>query len=201
MNQALSLAEGLQWLQRMPAAFLAVPQGTGGAAAASETVYVRAVVADLFLALYGMRPTPLWLAAFDRNSSAADSDKLFLQAVLAACHLLWHPQLRLAPPGRAALERMLGEELRGWAGVATGAPTADQERSEELLRRVLRAAGRPLRGESEQEGQDRLQQVDLVERARLIAAATERQQARAREVREALARKAAEEAAAKVTRE
>jgi hypothetical protein len=60
--------------------------------------------------------------------------------------------------------------------------------------------GASLPGESASEAADRLQQVDSVQRRRVLQAAAERER-RAREVREAMARKAAEEAAAKVTRE
>jgi hypothetical protein len=76
----------------------------------------------------------------------------------------------------------------------------DEERREELIRRTLRAVDWLLPGEMRNEADDRLKQVDSIERRRVLLAAAERER-RAREVREAMARKAAEEAAAKVSRE
>lgn len=76
----------------------------------------------------------------------------------------------------------------------------DQARREELIRRVLRAMGRRPAGESARQARDRLKQVDAVEQHALLVKAQQREK-RAREVRAALARKAAEEAAAKVSRE
>ena len=76
----------------------------------------------------------------------------------------------------------------------------DEDRREELVRRTLRAVRLALPGESSQEAEDRMRQVDSVERHRVLRAAAQREK-RSREVREAMARKAAEEAAAKVSRE
>ena len=70
----------------------------------------------------------------------------------------------------------------------------------ELVRRAFAALGLRLPGESAGEAEDRLAQVDSVERQRLLRAAAEKEK-RAREVREMMARRAAEEAAAKVSRE
>jgi len=77
---------------------------------------------------------------------------------------------------------------------------AEEERREELVRRALRACAVALPGESDAEREDRLKQVDSLERHRVLAEAAERDK-RARAVRDAMAKKAAEEAAAKVSRE
>lgn len=55
-------------------------------------------------------------------------------------------------------------------------------------------------GEAAQEADDRLAQLDSLEQQRLLKSAAEKEK-RAREVREMMARRAAEEAAAKVSRE
>jgi hypothetical protein len=64
----------------------------------------------------------------------------------------------------------------------------------------LRALAVTLPDESLNEAEDRFRQVDSVERRRVLVAAAERER-RAREVREAMAKQAAKEAAAKVSRE
>lgn len=190
-----SLPEWLRWLGDLPAPFRQTPLGFPGG-----RVRTGAVVADLFESLFGAPPDPAFLAAFE-PSAATGSERNRLALVLAACHLLWHPALRALPLSAPGLSKLLVEEL---ASLAPAFPAAgldqDEERREELVRRALRAAGHRLPGESEAEAEDRLKQVDSIERRRVLAAAAEREK-RSREVREAMAKKAAEEAAAKVSRE
>ena len=76
----------------------------------------------------------------------------------------------------------------------------DSERREELIRITLPDLGLRPAGETEAQAQDRLQALSSTERRRIIAAAREAEK-RAREIREALIRKAAAEAADKYTRE
>ena len=189
------LSEWLRWVADLPAACRALPVGFAGG-----TVRVRAVVADLLETLYGAAADAALLRACEAHE-ASKAERNRLGWILAACHTLWHPALRSAPGPRPALERLLVEELASVAAVVSvDALLSDEERREELVRRILRAAGQVLPGESAREAEDRLQQVDSVERHRVLSAAAEREQ-RARKVREAMARKAAEEAAAKVSRE
>lgn len=77
---------------------------------------------------------------------------------------------------------------------------ADPEGREELARRYLAALGIVPEGETEDQSADRLTALDSVERARLIHATRESQK-RARELREAMARRESEEAASKMSRE
>jgi hypothetical protein len=189
------LSEWLRWVADLPAPFRALPEGLVGG-----TVRVRAVVADLFATLYGANAHDSLLRACEARGGGK-TERHRLGWILAAAHVLWHPTLRSAPGPRQALERLLVEELAGIAAVVPiDALLTDDERREELVRRVLRAMGQTLPDESVRESEDRLKQVDSIERHRVLAAAATRQQ-RAREVREAMAKKAAEEAAAKVTRE
>ena len=189
------LAEWMRWIAEMPVAFRAIPEEFEGG-----TVRVRAVVADAFETLFGAAPPAATLAAFNANSvSKVELNRL--QWILAAVHVLWHPALRTLSPARDGIERMLVEEMSALATVApVSGLQADDERREELARRVLRAAKVSLPSESSAESADRLRQVDSVERRRVLAAAAEREK-RSRQVREMMARKAAEEAAAKVSRE
>jgi len=193
------LGAWLRWVAERPPAFRGTPAGLPGG-----RVSVRAVVSDLVETLHGEPGEPPLLAAFDAaggGAGAARGEASRLGWVLAACQVLWHPAVRAAPPAREALQQLLVEELAGVAAVApVEALDRDEERREELVRRVLRAAALALPGESAAEAEDRLRQVDSVERHRVLRAASAREQ-RTREVREAMARKAAEEAAAKVSRE
>jgi hypothetical protein len=76
----------------------------------------------------------------------------------------------------------------------------DPDRREELARLALARLGYRPAGESVAQAQDRLTSLSSVERARVMGAARAAEE-RARAVREALARKAAEESADKYTRE
>jgi len=190
------LAEWLRWVAEMPLIFRKAPGAEAGGRAR-----VRAVVSDLLETLHGAPPDPAVLAAFDAAPGGGKREQNRLGWVLAACHVLWHPAVRAAPPSPQSVEAFLVQEL-AQLGAAASVDLLDREedRREELVRRVLRAVRLALPGESPQEAEDRLRQVDSVERQRVLRAAAGREK-RSREVREAMARKAAEEAAAKVSRE
>lgn len=76
----------------------------------------------------------------------------------------------------------------------------DIDRREEFIRMVLDCLDLRPEGETQTQAQDRLTSISSAERLKLIAASRAAEE-RARQVREALARKAAEEAADKWTRE
>jgi hypothetical protein len=189
------LAELLRWLAEMPEPFHAEPQGFAGG-----RIVVNAVVADLFESIIGEQPDEAWLAVFaPENSSKFERNRL--RFVLAACHLLWHPALRTGIADRAGLSKLLVQDMAVMASVVSADElVTDIERREELIRRALRALGVLLPGEGQKESEDRLVQLDSLERHRLLREAAKKEE-RAREVREMMARRAAEEAAAKVSRE
>jgi hypothetical protein len=189
------LAEFLRWLNEMPPAFRGVPEGFPGG-----RTPVHAVVADLYDTLYGTPAADELLQAF-RPANTGKGERNRLLWVMAACHLLWHPALRTRALPAEGLRKLLVQNLAALAAVTPADRLLDdEERREELVRRALRALDLRLPGESVKEAQDRLAQVDSVERQRLLRAAAEKEK-RAREVREMMARRAAEEAAAKVSRE
>lgn len=76
----------------------------------------------------------------------------------------------------------------------------DSDRREELVRLCLKELGLTPEGETEAQAADRLTTLDSVERDQVIRK-TRAAEARAREVREAMARKRAEEAAARYSPE
>lgn len=198
---APALADWLRWTAEMPPAFRAEP--ATGPRDGADRVRVRAVVADLLETLAGAPPDGTFLDAFD-PLGMSPRERNRLGWVLAAAHVLWHPALRAAGLGAARIadvRRFLVEELAALASIVpVDALLSDDERREELVRRALRACAVRLPGEGDAEREDRLRQVDSLERHRVLAEAAVREK-RAREVREAMARKAAEEAAAKVSRE
>jgi hypothetical protein len=195
MTDLPPLAEFLRWMNDMPPAFRAAPAGFPGGVTPAH-----AVVADLCDTLFGQPPDDDLLQAF-RPANRGKAERNRLLWVLAACHLLWHPALRERSLPAEGLRKLLVQDLAGLAAVTPAERLLDEEeRREELVRRAFAALKLRLPGESAKEAEDRLAQVDSVERQRLLRAAAEKEK-RAREVREMMARRAAEEAAAKVSRE
>ena len=195
------LADYLRWMREMPSVFRAEPEGL---TSQGVTVRVRAVVADLFESLTATPPAPALLDAFTaRVKSAQERNRL--RYVLAACHLLWHPSFRDpalgAGAGRAdTIESFLVQTVSMVASVTQAdSLVTDEERCEELVRRALDAFGLRLPGESEVEANDRLTQVNSIERRRLLSEVAKRQEKLRREAE--IRRRAQEEAASKAPRE
>lgn len=180
-------------LGETPAEFLDEPRiGNMGKLA------VAALVNDL-LARFGGRADAATLARFAGTDPRTDRNRLALTAI--AVWLLADDWFAEAGADRSALLAMLSETAAALAGAAAAhLYTADPERREELARTALAALGFRPEGESEAQASDRLSAVSGTERARLLQASREAEE-RARAVREALIRKAAEESADKWTRE
>ncbi len=191
---------GLETLTRRlaetPPDFLAEPR-----IGAAGVVHVEAVVNDLVRALGGPALTAAEAAAFRAKAGEAKQRRRRLRAQLLGAWLLadpWFQGRGLAAAGRA----FLGGEALAALAEAADAPKliADADRREEFARLALQALDLRPAGENEAQAQDRLSTVSTVERRRVVRAA-QAAEARAREIREAMARKAAEEAADKWTRE
>jgi hypothetical protein len=180
-------------LSEVPEDFLAEPR-----IGASGRVHVAAVAGDLVRSL----GAPLETADLSRfEGSDLRRDRNRLSVALLLCWLLadeWFRQNQL-PPG--ALLDLLGQgatELG--AQVASRKFVTDPDRREELARFSLSRLGYRPAGESLAQAQDRLTSLSSAERARVMQASRTAEE-RARAIREALARKAAEESADKFTRE
>jgi hypothetical protein len=179
-------------LAACPAAFLAAPEIEG-----RGEVRVGAVVSDLLRDLGGGALAPEEARGIERASSGVRR----LRLMLIAAWLL-HDEWFRGRPGLAAGARPLLEHgLDELAGiVAPERFVDDADRREELARLVLAALGLRPAGESAAQAQDRLRTLDSAERRRVIGATREAER-RAREVREAMQKKAAQEAAASYGRE
>ncbi|MGY0651791.1 hypothetical protein ACW7GZ_07990 [Luteimonas sp. A537] len=163
----------------------------------SGQVAVAALVTDL-VALHGDRVTLAGLAPF-RADADADAGALSLVAV-ATWWLADEALVALRIPA-ARLLPVLADAVAELAGEATAVRYVEQpDRREEFVRVLLdRLEMRP-QGETPAQAQDRLASVSSVERRRLLQASRAAEK-RARAIREALARKAAEESADKWSRE
>lgn len=171
-------------LAECPAEFLAEP----------EAVDVAAVVSDLLGDLGGTALTAKEATPFQRRGGKGNN---WLRVVLVGAWLLhddWFRQKkRYAGPARDFLSTGLNElaEL-----VAAPHLVNDPDRREELVRLCLKGLGLRPAGESVPHAEDRLTTLSSVERQRVIHEARAAEE-RARKIREAMAKKAAEEAAAR----
>ena len=157
----------------------------------------RAVVRDLFEQLTSGVADRELLETFSATN-LDDARTNYYAWVLAAAHLLHELG---APAEPKQLRRLLLQELASLSAIVkVNLLDQEEERREELIRRCLRALGRKIDGESDTDAEDRWKQVDSIERHEVLVAAAEREK-RQREVREAMAKKAAEEAVPKVGRE
>lgn len=182
-------------LAETPPEFLRPPGARKGERGA---VLVAAVVSDLLRDLGG----ELLTAALARPFGASDeSGRRRLSLVLVAAWLLADRWFRDANRFAPAAYELLSTGLDDLAAIVEPARfTSDPERREELARVCLRALGLRPAGESEAQSADRLATLDSAERIHLLRD-TRRAQERVREVREAMRKKAAEEAAAAYGRE
>ncbi len=176
-------------LAETPDDFLAEPRiGRAG------ELVIEALVGDLFHML-GHAPETADCLPGDL------SDRNRMQLMAVAVWLLADDWVATAAPERATLATLLGERIGELAASARADQfIGDVERREELARTLISALGSVPAGESEAQAADRLSAVSMVERRRLLRASQEAEE-RARAVREALIRKAAEESADKYTRE
>jgi hypothetical protein len=180
-------------LAECPAEFLDEPRiGRKG------RITVAAVVNDLLRDLGGQSLAPDQLDPFQSNDSRQRNR---LRLILIACWLLhdswFQDQNNLAP----SLLALLSTGLDELASITTANKfVSDPDRREELARLCLRGLGLLPAGETEAQAQDRLATLNTAERQRVIKAAREAED-RARQIREAMAKKAAEEAADKWGRE
>jgi hypothetical protein len=157
-----------------------------------------AVVGDL-LRMLGHEPRKQDLAAFSGGSSRTDRNRLGVTLVLA--WMLadeWFVRVR---PDMSSLVTLLGTTATELAEqVPLAKLIADPDRREEVARVALARLGLRPAGESIAQAQDRLMTLSSAERQRVMRAARAAEE-RARSIREALARKAAQESADKYTRD
>lgn len=182
----------LQRVAETPKDFLAEPR-----IRAAGQVHVAAVVGDLIASL----GADVGTGALERFAGKGPADRNFLAVVLVLCWVLADPWFVSAAPTKSELLALLGDAASELAAATSARKfVEDPDRREELVRVTLAAIGCRPAGESEAQAEDRLTSLSSAERARVVEAARAAE-LRARQIREALRKKAAEESADKYTRE
>jgi hypothetical protein len=192
-SEGPSLQELTHRLSECPSDFLAEPIiGSTG------VIDSAAVVSDLSRALGGTLLGARELAKFQHKNK---SDRNRIRIALVASWLLYGPWFRAEKKHAKAAVAFLSDGLDDLAPLVE-APlfVSDADRREELVRLALGALDLRPAGESEAQAADRLTTLSSAERSRVIRE-TRAAQERVREIREAMKKKAAEEAAASYGRE
>ena len=183
----------LHRIAETPDDFLAPPR-IGG----KGTVLVAAVVNDLAQSL-GMGISSNDLLRFAGADPKRDGPRLSLALLL--CWTIGADGLSGRMIGTGALWELLGDTAAALAQQTTSLKyVQDPDRREELARIALAAYGLRPAGETKAQAVDRLTSISGVERMRVLKASRAAEE-RAKSIREALAKKAAEESADKWTRE
>jgi hypothetical protein len=174
-----------------PEDFLGEPrQGKKG------TIAVSAVAMDLCRRMGSPAPVSALIAIEGKGGT-----RNALGVTLILCWLLADEWFAEHVPDAPSVVALLGAGARELAEhTASHKFVNDVERREELARFALARLGLRPAGETRAQAEDRLTSLSAAERARVVRAARDAE-ARARAVREALAKKAAEESADKWTRE
>jgi len=129
------------------------------------------------------------------------NERDWLRCVLVACWVLNDAWFQQQKNSADAVRKFLTGDLRELSKSTQATKlVSDSDRREELARLCLKALDFRPKGESPEQAQDRLATLNTTERMRLLKAVREAEK-RAKEIREAMAKKAAEEAAAKYNRE
>jgi hypothetical protein len=188
-----SLEQVLQRIAATPPDFLAEPRiGKKG------DVHVLAVARDL-LANKGHAIDLAKLISL--TGRAAKQDRNRLSIALLMTWLLADDSLVVETADIDAVLALLSDDARQLATYTNAQQLfEDAERREELARLTLSKLGMRPAGETITQAQDRFTSISSLERARILTASREAE-ARARAIREQLAKKAAEESANKWTRE
>ena len=184
-------------LAECPVDFLAEPRARGG----EGQVEVAAVVFDLLRDLGGRVLSREEAEGFRLSDPKSKDERNRLRLILIASWLLHDVWFRSRDQYADKSYELLTEGLREVATLVDPQKfVSDPDRREELARLCLKGLGLRPAGETVEQALDRLTTLDSVERVRVVRAAREAEE-RARQIREEMARKAAEEAAANYGRE
>lgn len=183
-------------LAQTPAEFLAQPV-IGG----HGEIDVLAVACDLLRNLDIKIPAGEWIKRFSVADKPTARAVNRLRLILLACWLLTDPWFADKAPVKAAAPKLLMEGLDELAAIIkVESFVTSAERREEFCRLCLALMSYRPAGESEARALDQLAALSSTERSKVVEEARKAHM-RAEAVRQAMVKKAAEEAAAKASRE
>ena len=189
----------LQRLQNCPSEFLLPPVLDGAPKTYSGQIRTDAVVNDLLFALGLEADGEEIYKSFRYSHTQANIN--YLQLVLITSYLFYDSWFLSAGTYGKKIKKLLAEKISDLASIVEAKQfVLDSERREELIRFCLKELNLKPAGETDAHANDRLMSVNSIERKRVIEESKAAQK-RAQELREAIARREAEEAASKWNRE
>jgi len=183
-------------ISEIPPIFLDVPKIIDGFTATSI------ILSDL---LYDLQGLPLSRIEIDKFFNPIKSDINHLKIIQIICYILNDEWFRdYFKSNREKIDRLksfLFTDLAEYSKINKAERFVyDGEGREELTRLLFKSLELIPEGETEKEAKDRLVSIDSIERKKVIELSKQSQK-RIKELREALERKKAEEAASKMSRE
>jgi hypothetical protein len=201
MNQGPSLIELLDRLVNCPAEFSLTPLVQNPTDELPKGVlYLPALFFDLYFHFTGTFPNTTQ-TDFLKISSKKDNINI-LNIYSISIYTLFHPFFKDKKELGEKLILLFKKELIGYKGlILANKFLQDPERREELIRFLLFHLGFAPNGETEKYAIGRLSTLDSIERVKLIDAARQAQIKREAEIKEAIRKREAEEAASRMTGE
>lgn len=180
-------------LSQCPREFLLTPVTDGN----KGRIHVDAVVSDLMLDISGNFPSEKDAKVF---ANVSHSKANWLNVVLLSCWI-FHDSYFTEKNIEQPLIKLLTQKLAKLSEAVNAEQfVSEPDRREELVRFCLNAVGLLPEGETEEQAEDRLKSLDSVERIRVLKEIKKKEE-HAKKVREAMKKRKAKEAAAKVMRE
>jgi len=200
MNEGPALQALMQRVSKIPADFFIAPMSKMNGGGKVQEVSMPALIADLIYDMGGAFPQPDSLTSFLLNSKKDNQNYLHLVAI--CCYLFYFEWfLEKGINSRKVLEFLKSKKLvRLSQQIDYREFINDMERREELTRFCLMAVQLYPLGENTVLAKDRLATLDSIERQRIMKKSRKALE-QARELREAMARRKAHEAASKMSRE
>jgi len=196
MNEGPSLEAMMDRLAAIPAVFTGDFNKAGSS---NSGPVLTAIVNDLLLDT-GDRPlSPEEIKTLENSAGKKNYQRL----VAVLCHVYHDPFFLENKPEPGLIRKLFfSQKLTALGAVIDDESLfiSDPDRREELCRLALVSVNMLPRGENEKRAKERLATLDSIERKKILDKTREAQQ-RAREIREAMLRKEAEEAASKMSRE
>ncbi len=193
MREGPSLQSMMDRLAAIPSEFIDFE------AKKKERIKIPALVNDLLTGLGAGYLPPDEIKLFQGDPG----QNPHLRVVAILCHIFHDSELCALKISHDRIRKFLRSERLSQLSACIGDTNLlvyEDERREEICRLALDAVGMFPAGESENSAGERLAGLDSVERNRILEK-TRLAQLRAREIREAMLRKEAEEAASKMSRE
>ena len=200
MHEGPVLQKLMQRLSEIPADFFLPPMRTMYGGGKEVEINIPGIISDLIFEAGGGIPVPHSLAAFMYKPNEKNTN--YLRVVTLCCYLFhmdWFIESQSFAQGM--LKFLKSSRLLELAKIVNYKDfIQDMERREELVRMCLDSLKLYPHGENEILAKDRLTTLDSMERKRIIEKSRLAQE-RAQELRTAMARKKAQEAASKMSRE